>query len=113
MRYLTIPLAVVLALGLVVAPVYAMEQTSGTEAPVKTLVDFQKENPGKSIVAWYKYEEYKKSLQKAPRPTLETSRMRSEMATSGEKTLADFQRENPGKSIVGWNKYQEYKKLRK
>ena len=113
MRHVHIFLGLIVGLGLVAMPVYAMEQTAGTEMPTKTLADFQKEYPGKAIVSWYHYQEYRKALRTAPRPTLETSRMRNEEVNRGEKTLADFQRENPGKSIIAWNKYDEYKKLRK
>lgn len=89
-------------------PAYAAGEASEAVVPVKTLADFQKENPGKMIVGWYKYEQYKEMLEKAPRPTLEASRIRTEVSEG--KTLADFQRENPGKPIVGWYKYEEHKK---
>lgn len=64
------------------------------QIPVKTLADFQKEYSGtKPIVAWNKYHEYL-ALQKAPKATLESSRMRVEYVhssvASGTKDVVAF-----------------------
>lgn len=67
-----------LILLLVRVPAYAVVETAGAIAPAKTLADFQREySSTKPVVAWHKYQEYKR-LQLAPRPTLEVSRMRRE-----------------------------------
>ncbi len=74
-RYLIIALTVAFILS--TTPILTAE-ISGEQMPMRTLADFQKEYSGtKPIVAWNKYHEYL-ALQKAPKPTLEPSRMRFE-----------------------------------
>ncbi len=72
-----ISMAVVAAMALTAVPAYALEAV-GVPA-VKTLTDFQREYSGtKPMVAFEKYREFK-YLQKFPRPTLDTSRIRTEV----------------------------------
>lgn len=86
MKNLNKLLGLVLLIGLIAMPVYAIEEAT-TMASTKTLADFQKEYSGtKPIVAWNKYHEYLAELKKAPRPTLEKSRMRIEPDLSVERS---------------------------
>lgn len=85
-------ITLIAVLGFLAIPAYADEMAAGM--PGKTLADFQKEYSGtKPIVAWNKYHEYL-ALQKAPRPTLEPSRMRTEhvhpAVASGTKDIVAF-----------------------
>lgn len=106
--------------GLLIVPAYAALETSERVMPEKTIVDFQRENPGKPIVGWYKYEQYKKMLTGAPQPTLEASRIRTETSKASsvrpvvsEKTLADLQKEYAGqKPIVAWYAFKGSKRER-
>ncbi len=86
-------MTLITVLGLFAIPAYADEMAAGM--PGKTLADFQKEYSGtKPIVAWNRYHEYLQ-LQKAPRPTLESSRARMEVSlpadsSSGTKGVVAF-----------------------
>lgn len=71
-----ISMAVVAAVAMTALPAYALEAV-GVPA-IKSLSDFQREYSGtKPMVAFEKYREFK-YLQKFPRPTLDTARIRTE-----------------------------------
>ena len=77
-------------MAMAVAPVYAALETVES---AKSLADFQKQYAGtKPVVAFDKYREFN-TLQKFPRPTLESSRIRTEVEVSdfsGTKPIVKF-----------------------
>ena len=98
-------MGLVLTLGLLAAPAYAVVESGTAPAGELPLADFQRSGD-KPVVAWEKYRQYKYRLNHpAPQPTLDASRMRAE---KGELTLADFQRTNP-KPWIAAEKYKQYK----
>lgn len=96
------------AMMFLAAPAYALVETSAVGVPAKTLGDFERNySDTKPIVAWNKYQEYKR-LQNAPRPTLSVSRMRTwetfEGGLSGTKPIVRATRKhvavNTGISVL-------------
>lgn len=63
-----------LTLALIAVPAYAVSETAGKELPTLTLSDFQRSGD-KPVVAWNKFQDYKRRLRQAPQPTLAPSRM--------------------------------------
>lgn len=76
-------LGVLAVLAALAIPAYAAVE-SASEIPGKTLADFQREYSGtKPVIAWLKFQEYQ-MLQRTPRTSLETSRMRTETVSADE-----------------------------
>lgn len=73
-------LVAALAISMTALPVVAASEAGQTGVPELTLADFQSSG-GKPVEAWERYRQYKYRLaHPAPKPTLETSRMRTDSA---------------------------------